>query len=348
MSDNTNNCKNCGEPLLQTAKFCANCGQKNTDGRIKVRDLFSEFFDAVFNIESRTFLTIRHLFVPGRLTSKYFEGQHKRYVHPLRILLVTSILLVIAMSYRGVDKFTNHKFIVKERILKEAERELVFDSLILAQRQTSSLFKNDTVDQALDSLHLYLRQRIGWYSDSVNLTRYFHLSGDEIPEWISRDDFLTLKPEELVEKYKKKGWFKRQVFKQKVKFIQDESRLSSFLVGSFSWIALLIMPVITLVIQFFYRKQHRYYIEHLVFSFHIHSFFFLVIFFFLFTIRTPGTFSWLFFLAILGLYLYLALKKVYQESWKKTFLKWSLLSIIYSALLLVFVIFSLLFSFFIF
>lgn len=95
MSTSTSYCKNCEQPLHKGAAYCAHCGQKNTDGRITVRSLFTEFFDAVFNIESRTLRTLRALFIPGKLTEEYFEGRHKRYVHPLRTLLVMSILLIL-------------------------------------------------------------------------------------------------------------------------------------------------------------------------------------------------------------------------------------------------------------
>jgi hypothetical protein len=166
MSTDTENCKNCGEAVLPQWDFCPNCGQKGTDGKITVRHLFSEFFETVFNIESRTIRTFMALFVPGKLTRAYFAGKHRKYVHPLRTLFVMSILLIVALSYRGADQQTNHNINLREQFLKDGVMETVVDSLIVAKEEVSQLFSSDTVDQALDSLHIYLRRKIGWHGDT--------------------------------------------------------------------------------------------------------------------------------------------------------------------------------------
>ena len=348
MSTSTSNCKNCGQLLHRDAAYCSYCGQKNTDGRITVRSLFTEFFDAVFNIESRTLRTFRALFIPGKLTEEYFEGRHKKYVHPLRTLLVMSILLILTMGYLDFDKVTNHPYVIWDEMQRQNQIELVIDSLVMAQQQTRAVFQNDTVDQALDSIHVFLRRRVGWHSDSFNLRKYMTLFEDDEVRLISRKDFLELSPEELTDKYQPEGWFKRQTFQQTAKYIQDESVLSSYLVSSMSWIALLIMPVIALMFQLFYRKQKRFYVEHLIFSFHLHSFFFLLVSIGLLIAYGSG-----FSLLILGIvlsaaYLFLALKRVYREKWGITIVKLLLIGASYMVLLLGIFIVVFISSFFIF
>ncbi len=348
MPTNTENCKNCGEAILPQWGYCPNCGQKDTDGKITVRHLFSEFFDTVFNIESRTILTFLALFTPGKLTIAYFAGKHRKYVHPLRTLFVMSILLIVALSYRGADQQTNHNFNLKEQFLKDGEKEAVIDSLIVAKEEASQLFKSDTADQALDSLHIYLRRKIGWHGDSINMGRYFSLFGDGYREVVGREDLLSMSPDELVDTYGIKGWFNRQAFRQKAKFILDESRLSAFVVGSISWITLLMMPLIALIIRLFYMKQKKYYVEHLIFTFHFHSFYFFVLSTFLFCFSTFNLIILFSFLVICGGYGLFSLQRVYQESWKKTILKFSLLSLIYTFSLLLVVVMAFFISFFIF
>lgn len=335
MSTSTEFCKNCQNPLAVDAVYCTHCGQKNTDGKITVRNLFAEFFDAVFNIESRTLRTLSALFTPGKLTREYFAGRHKKYVHPLRTLLVMSVLFILVLNILDFDKITNQSFIIRDEMMIRNERELVIDSLVMAQEQTSALFENDTVDQALDSLHYFLRQRIGWHGDSFNLSSYLSLFDEDGKEMISRADFLRLSPAALTDKYEKKGWFQRKVFKQTAKYIHDESVLSSFLVSSMSWIALLIMPVIALLIQLFYRRQKRYYVEHLIFSFHLHSFFFLIISVALWVSARLGVDLMLPVLLILAVYFILALKRVYQEKWGRTIGKSFFIFVFYFAFLVV-------------
>ena len=93
-------CQNCTIENEVPFQYCPNCGQKNTDGRITFSGLWSEFKDAVFNIDSRTWRTLKSIFIPGKLTLEYFSGKHQQYIHPLRLLIVTSIIMIIAMSFQ--------------------------------------------------------------------------------------------------------------------------------------------------------------------------------------------------------------------------------------------------------
>ena len=93
------NCGNCAHPISEAAKFCSNCGQKNTDGRISISSFFSVFFSTVFNLESKFFQSISHIFIPGKLTLEYFKGKHKRYFHPVRFFIVSALLLLASISH---------------------------------------------------------------------------------------------------------------------------------------------------------------------------------------------------------------------------------------------------------
>ena len=44
-------CSNCESPLTDGAEFCHKCGQKNIDVRLTVKELFSQLFNNVFNVE---------------------------------------------------------------------------------------------------------------------------------------------------------------------------------------------------------------------------------------------------------------------------------------------------------
>ena len=83
-----------------------------------------------------------------------------------------------------------------------------------------------------------------------------------------------------------------------------------------------------------YRRQKRYYVEHLIFALHSHAFTFLVL-----TIVAlvpafngdgPGP---LLVMGVLAVYLYLALRRVYGQGWGKTFAKFCWLGFNYLFLL---------------
>ena len=213
-------CQNCNVENESLFQYCPNCGQKNTDGKITFSELWFEFQDAVFNIDSRTWRTFKNLLIPGRLTLEYFSGKHLRYVHPLRLLIVTSVLLIIAMSFQDFQSATNHSYNVKERILKNYERQRIYriakkitdsTNAIYPEQQTKII--TDTILTTLqdsfrnllfESDNPFANKYGDRYGDSINLNKYESF-GSEDKEMISKRDFLYMDEDELVAVYKKEA-----------------------------------------------------------------------------------------------------------------------------------------------
>lgn len=97
---------------------------------------------------------------------------------------------------------------------------------------------------------------------------------------------------------------------------------------SYGSIALFIfLPIFTLFLKFYYIRKKFTYIDHLVFVFHVQTVFFMLFaFHFIFLIFHLEPKLWIFIILFL-LYLYLAMKKFYQEGYIKTFFKFILLNI---------------------
>lgn len=95
-------CDNCGAPL--TGRFCAACGQEARDlARIGFGQLVKEWLGDVFTFDSRVLRTLWPLVRrPGFLTSEYLDGRRVRYVPPLRLFVILSLVMVLAMSWGGV------------------------------------------------------------------------------------------------------------------------------------------------------------------------------------------------------------------------------------------------------
>lgn len=97
----------------------------------------------------------------------------------------------------------------------------------------------------------------------------------------------------------------------------------------------LLLPTFALLLKLFYWRQDRYYLDHLVFALHYHSFVFLDFVLVLLLGRpwVPDPLAW-FLVPILGLglllYLPLALRRVYGGSWGMTVLKLLGLGVTYS------------------
>lgn len=338
-------CRNCDFENKSSFQFCPNCGQKNTDGKITFSELWSEFQDAVFNIESRTWRTFKSLFIPGKLTLEYFAGRHRKYVHPLRLLLVTSLLVIVAMSFQDFQSSTNHPYNIKDRIKENYERQKLKVILENIVDSTNNIFTSQETEIITDTIMSVfddsLRRLLPTYGDNnygdyINLNRYISL-GNEGQEIISKHDFLEMDEEELTQKYKKDAnWFDVLIFKQKVKYIEDESQLSAAGIGHTTWAILLMMPFLALVLYALYFRHSYYYIEHLIFAFHLHSFSFLVVTVMIFGINVFPFWIFLVLLGVIMTYVFISIWRVYKQSIWKTSLKFFILNIVYAVLFILF------------
>lgn len=90
-------CENCGVPLQ--GEHCHACGQP-TKGLVRhFSSVIGDFFDTVFNIDSRVLRTLGPLLTrPGFLSMEYFAGRRVRYVTPMRLFLFLSLLAFFAIQ----------------------------------------------------------------------------------------------------------------------------------------------------------------------------------------------------------------------------------------------------------
>src|SRR6266513_213137 len=96
-------CENCGASL--SGHFCWQCGQAAIDYRRSFRHVIIDVLDSFLNWDSKFFATLGLLVVkPWQLTNEFLAGKRVRYLHPLRLYLLASILFFFAINYsaRGI------------------------------------------------------------------------------------------------------------------------------------------------------------------------------------------------------------------------------------------------------
>ena len=93
------NCSNCGAAL--TGPYCAACGQHAHESARTIGVLLHDALHVVTHADSRFWQTLYPLLLrPGRLTQEYFAERRARYLPPVRVYLVLS-LLFFALSPFG-------------------------------------------------------------------------------------------------------------------------------------------------------------------------------------------------------------------------------------------------------
>src|SRR3954453_8013166 len=87
-------CENCGAPL--TGEFCAQCGQHAIDYRRSIFRVLLDAADSFLNWDTKFLHTMNQLLIhPWQLTNDFNAGRRARYVHPLRLYLIASIVFFL-------------------------------------------------------------------------------------------------------------------------------------------------------------------------------------------------------------------------------------------------------------
>jgi hypothetical protein len=97
-------CDNCGASVA--GKYCSNCGQRLEHKIHSVLHFTREATEDLTHADSRLWSTILALlFKPGFLTREFLSGRRVRYLPPLRLYLVLSVLffLIVGSEHQAVQ-----------------------------------------------------------------------------------------------------------------------------------------------------------------------------------------------------------------------------------------------------
>jgi Protein of unknown function (DUF3667) len=93
-------CHNCGIRLA--GRFCAACGQKAVPLSVTLHDFFHELTHEMLHVDGRIVQSIRRLLLsPGFLTREYIEGRRARWISPIRLYLIFSVIFFALSALTG-------------------------------------------------------------------------------------------------------------------------------------------------------------------------------------------------------------------------------------------------------
>ncbi len=358
-------CENCGARLH--GHWCAQCGQPAVDYRRSFRHVIVDLLESFLNWDSKFFTTIGLLVTrPWRLTNAFLAGQRVRYLHPARLYLLASITFFFAATYAIKSVHINPlNLSAKDRteIRNELQAENVPSEVLAA------------VDQAFGSVPVSSKKRAALEEilknkDLPQATRdsiQYRLEHGDPPEDARtklEDAMKNMPPEarsKLEETLKKHeggvifddgnpqkkdkidNWLEKRAHE---KFGTHGSNIQLFLVTLMSnlpYMMLACIPLFALVLKILYVRRRIFYIDHLVYAFHIHSFAFLMIMLnVLITIglnrAIPGVFAGLVIAALwttFAVQIFLSIRRVYRQGWFFSVFKFFLGGIAYLTVLLV-------------
>ena len=309
-------CENCGAPM--SGPFCAKCGQHAVDYRRSFGRVFADVLDSFLNWDSKFTMSIWLLMSrPWKLTIDFLSGKRVRHMHPLRLYLLISIIFFFAVNYWAKSIHADpSKLSNKDRaeVAAELDKEDIPPELkarIRGAIDAKGVTKPEA--QTSPSPEATAVPQPSAIASPAQPSASPSSSGDYGP-MIQFDK----PPSEPFER-----WLEQRA---KEKMGEHGSKMGLFIATLFQnlpYMMLCCIPLFALVLKVLYIRKRVFYIDHLVYALHIHSFAYLaIILIVLITIglnRTiPGTFAnWT--IAVLWItfatQIFLSIRRVYRQNW---------------------------------
>lgn len=296
-------------------RFCHICGQENIQPREGFRNMFTHFVFDLFHFDGKFFSTMKSLLLkPGFLSQEHLKGRRADYLHPIRLYIFTSAFFFLFLFSVNTNK-------VEDKAVSNPKDTVTNNDLVNFERSYSSIREYDSIQAKLPN-----GKKDGYIIEK-----------------------LTRKNLVLKEKYPD----------GKVLL----SKLFDVFTHQYPKLLFVSLPIFAFILFLLYARKGKYfYADHVVFTLHLYSTFFIILFliicfnilFITVGLHTPKNKDEINYLngfipsgfssLLLLFYWYKSLRKFYQQSRRKTILKFILLlivnTIVFAILFLIFILFS--------
>lgn len=336
-------CKNCFTE--GDGQFCAFCGQRYHAHKESFGELAYEFISDFLHFDSRFFKTVLPLlFSPGTLTKSYNEGRQRSQFHPIRLYLFSSVVyFFLFFTFNNWDDKIeeSHNPNPDKFQIDSAQHASQIDSIKRLNANLSQLPENITINTEIPEVHVsddkkqfvVLKDSTTQYKLSVTAYIDSLLTKKVTPgEYLAQQKTLNSK--------KRAGFFKRTITLQllRINLKGDEGKKEFFRKMSDTFLhhipkmLFFLLPVFAFLLKLLYfRHKQFYYVDHAILSLHYFSLIFLLLIFSIYVLDKIFGVSYFSTLAVIWIFLYLliAMKKLYGQSWKKTTVKYIALGFLF-------------------
>lgn len=322
-------CLNCGTTLLDT--FCHHCGQKDLPKRQTLGELLSNFISSFWSYEGKFFRTTKFLITrPGYLAKEYTQGKRESFYHPARMyVFISFVFFLLAFSLPGNEEEDDIVEMGDGDAVEMSEQDRANMEEALKQVPPNPYF-NDS------ALRKNLKAATDTTTRKKKKSANFSLSGSEYKSAREYDSLQQLKPES-----ERDGWLVRKLELRNIELNNKYKDSGSFkddftqaFKDNFSKVLFYLLPFFALLLKLLYVRRYFFYSEHLVFSIYYYNFFYLggSLFMLIDLVPVINDFTWLVGFWIY-FYLLFAMKRMYQQNWAKTILKFAVFSFLFAILM---------------
>ena len=336
-------CLNCGHPLDNSDKYCPNCSQANSTKKLTLKDFFEEFFSSIISYDSKLLRTLTALLLrPGKITADYILGKRMSYTNPFRFLLSLAIIYFLLIGLSGnFDQLNRYGTNAKELPINfggsmveeydfgknEADKEEVMaqlDSLNFNGLITEKIKMRDSIIMDNPKKQLEAADKKPFFGSLFRKQEIF-------TTLIEKDTFYLF--EEAKTKYGiEDTWHNNLSFNTAQSLIRVKRQPGAYISSVFSklpFTTFFFLPVFSLFIWLVYIRKKYTYTDHLIFSFHNQSLFFILLIISYLIDTVFGIDSSAIFILVFCIYLYKAMRNFYKQGRFKTIVKYIFLNTIF-------------------
>jgi hypothetical protein len=293
-----NDCLNCGAALQ--GKFCHVCGQENLEIKESFGHMVNDIVSDYFHFDHQFFQTIRPLlFKPGFLTNEYMAGRRGSYLHPVKMYIFISVVYFLVIFQTG------HKVV----------------DLDNNQGKTAT----KTEQNKPGSINIAYKRPGAQTGGVMGKSKVFSVHGDTTIKQYT-DDQAKLPPKQ------RDGWFDRIMSERFIGYNEKYGKLaaeefSEDIQHNIPKMMFVVLPIVALMLAITFRKNNKFYVEHLIYTLHLHCFIFLfVAILVLLEIPFPDNSNFTQWLGLLAgvyivWYIYRSLRVVYHRTVTRTITK---------------------------
>ncbi|HEU4812727.1 MAG TPA: DUF3667 domain-containing protein [Xanthomonadaceae bacterium] len=333
---------------------CYSCGQP-VKGLVRhFTSIIGDFFDSVFDFDSRTLRTLWPLFArPGYLTCEYFEGRRVRYVSPVRLFFFLTIVaffvgsLTLHMEGDGIEIDDNDR-ISQAMTVAEVEK-LRDEALAKLPRATDDEGRPAPGIQVANEAKRGVVT--GLAAERIVEIRKAEEAGEPVPvdddEWHMNFGDGNWDPETNPVEVSflpafADDWINAQlgrVEKNIERSMEDPELYMKAVLSAVPTSLFVLLPVFALMLKLAYVFKRRLYMEHLIVALHSHAFLSLSLLLLLLlgwledllpaAASIPFNIAEFLLAAWMPLYLLRMQKRVYGQGWPMTLLKYLVLGFLY-------------------
>lgn len=276
------NCLNCGSHVEK--HYCSNCGQPNLELKESFWAFISHSIAHYFHFDNKFFQTLSPLLTkPGQVTLDYLAGKRARYINPVSMYIFVSIVyfLVVYSPKKHGEKYADGAITIE----KSEKRKKVTDSVNKALKLTG--IPKEIANKATKSINDAANKidfiKLGFADQEKELNRLkaenATLKSDSVADMIEDYNEIHIERNDstyasyLVRQKKlppaeQDSWYRKLTKKRAITLGEKSEVIQETLEHNRPKQYFLLMPLLAWFIMLNFRKNHIYYLNHLIFTIH--------------------------------------------------------------------------------